>query len=168
MKYQMIFSAISIIVLGLAACSPMLETAPLQPGPSSVVPKTLPSSSPTQERAMTLPSETLPTGTPVIHGNVYIESYRIVAGGQKNSIFVYITGNLPTPCHQIQVEVKPPDEQKRLYIEVYSSAKSGGMCVQVLSPFEYKAEVTHLADGDYSLYINGKKEDDFQIPFQGA
>lgn len=117
---------------------------------------------------MTLPPDTAPTGASVIHGNVYIESYRIVAGSQKNSIFVYITGNLPTPCHQVQVEVKPPDELDWLCIEVYSSAKSGGMCAQVLSPFEYQAEITHLADGEYTLYLNGEEKEVFRIPFEGS
>ena len=65
-----------------------------------------------------------------------------------------LQGNLPTPCHQLRILISPPDDQKRIQVEVYSVSKPGENCTDVLEPFIVDIPLGSFPAGHYSIYIN--------------
>lgn len=75
-----------------------------------------------------------------------------------------LTGNLPTPCHQLRVLVKPPDAQNILAVSVYSVTPPNQMCAQVLSPFQASIPLDGAAPGQYAVTVNGQDAGSIDIP----
>jgi hypothetical protein len=69
-----------------------------------------------------------------------------------------VTGNTPTPCHQLRIKVPAkPDESGTLAIEVYSVAERGQICAQVLKPFIATVALTATqAAANPKITVNGK------------
>ncbi|MGB6422595.1 MAG: hypothetical protein WBF05_12225, partial [Anaerolineales bacterium] len=68
-----------------------------------------------------------------------------------------VEGALPTPCHELRVEISDPDEQNRIYVEVYSLSKPGEICVQVLESFDENVPLKGFPSGEYSVWVNGEE-----------
>jgi hypothetical protein len=68
-----------------------------------------------------------------------------------------IGGALPTPCHELRVEILDPDEQNRIYVEVYSLSEPGEICVQVLESFDESVPLKGFPSGEYSVWVNGEE-----------
>ena len=73
----------------------------------------------------------------LIQGNVFIDhSDLLIMESYPIQVALVLQGSLPTPCNQLRVIAKPPDEQNRIQVEVYSVIDPAKACVQVLEPFE--------------------------------
>ncbi len=70
---------------------------------------------------------------------------------------VALRGSLPTPCHSLRVQIKPPDEQNNIYIEVYSVSDPNMVCTQVLQPFDVTVPLKNLIPVLYKVWLNGNK-----------
>jgi len=70
---------------------------------------------------------------------------------------VALRGSLPTPCHSLRVEIKPPDEQNNIYIEVYSVADPNAVCAQVLQSFDVAVPLKNLIPVLYKVWLNGNQ-----------
>lgn len=165
LKKPILLSTLVILALAAVSCAQAPGTGtPTSTGASSSV-----TPSPTGGVIEVFPTETLGEGVEVNgdHQSVYIDSYEINKGDTPDAVWITISGNLPTPCHKLHVNVQEPDAQNRIYIEVYSTVKSDAMCAQVLQPFMQRVQVTGLANGSYLLYLNGEKIADLDIPFNG-
>lgn len=66
-----------------------------------------------------------------------------------------ISGNLPTPCHQIKYKISQPDAENQIMVELYSVSDPDTMCTQVLQPFEETISLGEYASGKYSVWLNG-------------
>lgn len=167
MKNIIPFMALFLISLALAACTQGVETPPNELTPSGAALTPTPpvekpgEASPSGPESSPLPAE---GGD---RGSVYIDTQEIAVGDTTDSIFLVLQGNLPTPCHRVQAVVNKPDAENRIYVEVYSTMEAGKMCAQVISPFGYTVKIAGLANGSYSLYLNGEKIAEFSIPFTG-
>ncbi len=75
-----------------------------------------------------------------------------------------LTGNLPTPCHQLRVVFSEVDEQGNVEIEVYSVSDPEMMCIQVLEPFEASVPLGEYTQGKYTISINGEPAAEFDLP----
>lgn len=82
-------------------------------------------------------------------GLLIMESYPV-------QISLEIQGYLPTPCHALRVSVVPPDEQNRIYGEIYSVVDPSMMCIQVIKEIETSVNLGSFPPGHYSVYINGE------------
>lgn len=90
-------------------------------------------------------------------GPVYLDSVDLLRMESFPVQFMLsLTGNLPTPCHQLRVEVSPPDADNRVMVEVYSVVDPGVMCTQVLKPFELNHPLGSFPEGKYTLWVNGE------------
>ena len=90
-------------------------------------------------------------------GNVYLDSTEIVLReSYPVQAVLLIRGSLPTPCHELKVEVSPPDDQNRILVSVYSLSDPNQVCIQVLEPFEETAELGRFTQGTYSVWVNGE------------
>ena len=85
----------------------------------------------------------------------YLESASWQRQGQPPQWGILIRGNLPTPCHQLRVQVSPPTEDKTVHIQVYSLIAPGQVCIEVLQPFETFVPLTVGPEDGYRVLING-------------
>ncbi len=73
-----------------------------------------------------------------------------------------LKGTLPTPCHQLRVDVRPPDAQNRIMVEVYSLVKPDMICAMVLHAFEVNVPLGSFPPGKYTLWVNGELVTEFE------
>jgi hypothetical protein len=66
-----------------------------------------------------------------------------------------LKGDLPTPCNQLRVDVRPPDAENRIMVEVYSVIEPDIMCAQVIQPFEINVPLGSFPAGTYTIWVNG-------------
>lgn len=78
-----------------------------------------------------------------------------------------VSGELPTPCHELHMNVAPPNADNEIHIDVYSQVPDADlMCVQVMEPFDtnLSIDVSGLADGTYSVFVNKELVGTFSYP----
>ncbi len=118
------------------------------------------------ERKPPLPinSEHLPEreDSNLAQGNVFIDHAELlIRESYPVQIALALQGSLPTPCNQLRVIAKPPDEQNRIHVEVYSVVDPTLICVQVLEPFEANIGLGSFPTGHYSVWVNGEMIGEF-------
>jgi hypothetical protein len=72
-----------------------------------------------------------------------------------------LTGNLPTPCHQLRVQVDQPDTSGMIPVDVYSVVDPTVICAQVLQPFSLNVPLGSFPAGHYRLLVNGQPVAEF-------
>jgi len=88
---------------------------------------------------------------------VYIESSELLTLESFPLQFsLVLKGYLPDPCHRLNYSVNPPDENNKIFIEVYSIAVSSNACIQGLDPFETSIPLGSYPSDHYTIYINNK------------
>ena len=87
-------------------------------------------------------------------GLLILESYPV-------QINLELQGYLPTPCHNMRVSILPPDQENRIYGEVYSVVDPSMMCIQVIKEFETVVSLGSFPTGHYTVYINGEVVGEF-------
>jgi hypothetical protein len=148
-----ILMVILTLTLALSACAPSMEEPVNNDTPvSSDDPAT-----PRPEEPVLVPENGL------MRGNVYIESTNLLTmESYPLQFMLQITGNLPTPCHQLRVDVSLPDAQNKVMMEVYSVTNPDTMCIQVLEPFDTNVSLGSFPAGKYTLWVNGEMIAEFQ------
>jgi hypothetical protein len=95
-------------------------------------------------------------------GTVFIErSELLIMESYPIQVMLALQGSLPTPCNQLRVIAKPPNEQNRIQVEVYSVIDPAKACVQVLVPFEANIGLGSFPPGHYSVWVNGESIGEF-------
>jgi len=149
---------LTILILLLSACAP--ATSPDTGISSTPIP--------TDKLPMNLPANTPPAYLPLNgeanldKGNVYIDSTEIlILESYPVQIMLSLQGNLPTPCHQLRVDIQEPDEQNRIFVVVYSVSHPDLICVQVLEPIDTSIPLGSFPAGHYTVWVNGEKVGEF-------
>ena len=93
----------------------------------------------------------------VITSSVYV----LYSGTDPAEVIVHISGYLPTPCHQLRVLIPEPDENKDIYMEVYSLIPPNQICEQVLRAFDVSVNIGAYPPGSYWVWINGGRAGNF-------
>lgn len=161
-----------LISLFLVACTPIPATTPLPEDGQTHIP-TDGTALPTDKvlplpTAFPVPTFSVPTLLPLpylprssdaklIPGPVFLESVDItLEEGNPPKYVLYLQGSLPTPCHELRIQVQLPDAAANVYIEVYSVTDAQTICIQVLQPFS--AQLPFLSgEGKYTFWVNGRK-----------
>lgn len=110
------------------------------------------------------PAAETPDGT---RGPVYIDRLDVlVLESFPIQLSLVMEGNLPTPCHQMQYEIAAANAANEIHVDVYTTVDPAMSCIQVLQPFEESIAIPldGLADGEYSLWVNGEKAGEFSYP----
>ena len=95
-------------------------------------------------------------------GAVYIQESRLVIRESfPPQISLMVSGELPTPCHQLRAVIQPPDQENKIGIEAYSVVDPDQVCVQVLQPFEHNLDLGTYPSGHYTVWINGEAAGEF-------
>jgi len=73
---------------------------------------------------------------------------------------------LPTPCHQLRIEVDHAGAEARIDITAYSLIESGRVCtlMQLATPQHAALTLAGYPAGNYSLWLNGEPIGDWQQP----
>ncbi len=109
-----------------------------------------------------------PTGTGgeaegPVRGEAFVTERELLMTGTPPQPVLSLVGNLPTPCHELQVRISEPDAAKRLFVEVFSLVDPNQNCIQVLHPFEEQILIENLPAGDYSVWLDGKEIGSFSL-----
>lgn len=95
-------------------------------------------------------------------GEVYIDhSEVLVMESYPVQIMLVLQGALPTPCHQLRVIARPPDEGNRIQVDVYSMVDPAQICAQVLEPLDANIGLGSFPSGHYSVWVNGEMVGEF-------
>jgi hypothetical protein len=175
--FHKIILPITLIIL-LSACNgelPIGSEAPLEPEqPVIATPITteLPTTGetpvmvepPEQMAPRPINSEYLPQREDgnLTRGNVFIDnSELLIMESYPIQVALTLKGSLPTPCNQLRVIAKPPDEQNQIQVEVYSVIDPEQVCTQVLQPFEANIGLGSFPSGHYTVWVNGDQIGEF-------
>ena len=158
--------SILVIVIAVlaAACAPESLLPSETPGSP---PETIVTSPPTQDADF---SETpdMPSYAPdpgdinFERGNVFIgESGIILRESFPVQVVLGLSGELPTPCHQLRVVIEPPDSENKILVEAYTVFNPEMNCIQVLKPFQEMIELGTFPAGHYTVWVNGTRVGEF-------
>jgi hypothetical protein len=152
---------LTILLAGilLAACTPASPTPQPTASPdtstSSETPVPLGTNSPN-------PYAPQPGDASLTRGNAYLDSTQLnTMESYPLQYSLTLKGSLPTPCHQLRVEVIPPDPDRRININVYSVVDPNLICVQMLQSFEANIPLGSFPAGHYTLWVNAAKIAEF-------
>lgn len=143
----------------LAACTPP-STSVTSPPPTSISNQPMPtvsSGSPAEN-----PFAPQPSDGQLSRGRVFIDVAQILAlESYPIQIRLNLKGNLPTPCHELRVDVRAPDSENKIQIEVYSLVDASKICIQMVKPFEANISLGSFPSGHYTVWVNGKQIGEF-------
>lgn len=69
-------------------------------------------------------------------------------------VTVAFLGYMPGVCNELRIDVKPPDESRRILIEAYSLADSDHGCEKVFQQFEAHILLGVYSPGRYTIWVN--------------
>lgn len=151
-----------LMAMGVAACAgpPITPDNGVETPPATVSPDdpVVAPPYPDPDDPSLAPWEPQPGDEELERGEIIIESTEILILESFPPQFVLsVTGALPTPCHQLRVEVAPPDEGDRILVEMYSLVDPEEICIQVVEPFEVSIHLGSYATGKYAVILNGEQ-----------
>lgn len=76
-------------------------------------------------------------------------------------VLVNFLGYMPGVCNELRINVKPPDENYRVFIEVYSLTDSAFVCERVFQQFEASIMLGTYSSGSYTIWVNDEPAGDF-------
>jgi hypothetical protein len=157
-----------ILTIGVAilaaACAPGPSSSGETPDlpPETIVPYPA-DTKPTPAEIPDMPSYSPnPGDSKFERGNIFIsESGIILRESFPVQVVLGISGELPTPCHQLRALIAPPDAENRILVEAYSVVNPELNCIQVLKPFQEMIELGTFPGGHYTVWVNGAQVGEF-------
>lgn len=103
-----------------------------------------------------------PADKNLMRGNAYVESTDLLTmESYPPQFMLVVSGDLPTPCNQLRVDVKEPDANNKIVVDVYSVVAADTMCAEVIQPFSENVPLGSFPTGHYTLWVNGEKVAEF-------
>jgi hypothetical protein len=78
-------------------------------------------------------------------------------------VAVYFLGSMPSVCNELRIEISPPDDERRIFIEIYSLMDPNVSCDRVFQRFEAAILLGTYTDGRYTVWVNGSLVGDFVV-----
>jgi hypothetical protein len=111
------------------------------------------------------PWQPQPGDVALTRGEAFVNNHQIlVLESFPPQFMLNLEGALPTPCHQLRVDVQPPDAQNRIQVSVYSLVDPTAVCIQVLSSFQANVRLDHLPAGKYTVLVNNVDVGQIEVP----
>jgi hypothetical protein len=76
---------------------------------------------------------------------------------------LHILGSLPSICHELRMEMSPPNRQYQIFIEVYSVVNLNLDCENVFQQFEADILFGMFSPGRYTVWMNKGYIGDFIV-----
>jgi hypothetical protein len=154
MKYRITW----LMMFLLFACAPLPQATP---GPDSPVTGRPGDGSSTKEPNIN-PFAPRSGDEKLSRGEVYVkEASLVIRESYPPQISLSISGDLPTPCHELRVKINAPDQENKIMVEAYSIVDPNQVCIQVLESFQESIDLGTFPPGHYSLWVNGKLAGEF-------
>ncbi len=108
------------------------------------------------------PYEPQPGDVNLMRGNVFIQEMGLVIRESfPPQIALTLSGELPTPCHQLRVRVGEPGADNRIDVEAYTVVNPDLACIQVIEPFTASIDLGTFPSGHYSVWVNDELAGEF-------
>lgn len=154
MKLQIVL----LLLVFSVSCAPQVQATP---GPDTPVTSPPEDSVPTEE-PFTNPFSPQPGDVALTRSNVYLNaSSLVIRESFPPQISLMLSGDLPTPCNQLRVDVGAPDQENKIRVDVYSLMDPNLLCTQVLEPFEESIDLGTFPTGHYTVFVNGELAGEF-------
>jgi hypothetical protein len=139
------FAALLFFALLLTGCIPVptLEPTATTVVPYRITPEDNPYAPQTSDIGMTLAGVTITSIS-------LSERFDL----SPSRVAVRILGSMPSVCNELRIEVSLPDEQARIFIEVYSLVNPEVTCDNVFQQFEATVLLGTYSNGRYTVWIN--------------
>ncbi|HLF74717.1 MAG TPA: hypothetical protein VI524_10245 [Anaerolineales bacterium] len=160
MKISTVLFATAMLI---AACAPASIPAP-EPGtlPPDAPVTSPPGTDPTAMDSPEMPFAPKPDDANLSRGTVFIhESGLLIRESFPPQIALALSGELPTPCHELRVVVQKPDGENKIDVEAYSVVDPEQVCIQVLQSFAENIELGTFPGGHYTVWVNGEMVGEF-------
>ncbi len=132
---------------------------------SACTPVATPETSPLLEPALLVQEENNYAPKPEDAGwqkaGVVINSVNLAEDPSTGRALVLFNGSMPTPCHELRIEVSYPSFDSEVFIKVYSVLKPSLVCENVLRQFDAQIKLGVYSAGVYSVWVNGLQIGDF-------
>ena len=164
MKYLTTVFTIAFLIVActqipMPSQSPILEPSTLPPDAPVTSP---PQNGSTPMETPDMPFAPKPNDKNLTRGNVFInESGLLIRESFPPQITLSLSGDLPTPCHELRADVKEPDSENKINVEVYSVVDPDQVCIQVLEPFQANIDLGTFPSGHYTVWANGEMAGEF-------
>ena len=89
------------------------------------------------------------------------EASLVIRESYPPQVSLSLSGDLPTPCHELRVKIHAPDQENKIMVETYSVVDPNKICIQVLESFEEHINLGTFSPGHYSVWVNGKVAGEF-------
>jgi hypothetical protein len=146
---------ILMAILLAVACTPTAEPATSPPDTAVTSPPVIdatPQASDTQIAPSFAP---LPSDGNLQRGSVFISaSELLIRESFPVQIALVLSGETPTPCHQLRVVVNRPDTENKILVDAYTVSNPNVNCTQVVKPFQEIVEVGTFPTGHYTVWVN--------------
>ena len=107
----------------------------------------------------------LPDDKNLTRGNANISDMEVVLSMvEPVQGILQISGELPTPCHQLRADISTPDADKVINVEIYTLVDPNTMCTQVIKPFSKEIKLGVLPAGKYTVKVNGELVGQIMLP----
>jgi hypothetical protein len=163
MKHLTLLFTITLLIV---ACTPMSNQSPVR-DINTTLPPDAPFTSPPQNGSIpvetpTMPFAPKPSDADLSRGEVFLnESELLIRESFPPQISLNMSGDLPTPCHELRVNIPEPDSENKINVEVYSVVDPDQVCTQVLEPFQESIDLGTFPSGHYTVWINGEMIGEF-------
>ncbi len=161
-------NVISILVLSLlAACVPESIATPPSAAPTAYPVPATPQEAAQPKKLVAYPSplDPVPNESSMTRGNAFVEKSELVSSKSNPAQYsLNVSGSLPTPCNVLKADLKAPDAQNRIQVDLYSLVKTDQMCTQVLVPFDTSIPLGSLRSGKYAVILNGNQAGELVVP----
>ncbi len=160
-------SILFTIAFLIVACTQVPMPSPSPVARPNTLPPDAPVTSPPQNDAIPMetpdmPYAPKPNDTNLTRGNVFInESGLLIRESFPPQITLSLSGDLPTPCHELRVDVQEPDSENKINAEVYSVVDPDLVCIQVLEPFQANIDLGTFPTEHYTVWVNGEMVAEF-------
>ena len=150
-------NAMILFVLLVAACSPTVTRTPDLDSPVTSPPAGIQTEEPSA-----MPYAPQPNDANFVRELIFIEELGLlIRESYPPQIALGISGNLPTPCHQLRAVISAPDAENKINVDVYTVVDPNLMCAQVLKPFSETIELGTFPSGHYSVWVNDQLAGEF-------
>lgn len=151
---------LTLLAIALAACTSLVRDAST-PQPD-VPPDTTTSDETGSGGVNSSPLDPIEGEDSMARGEAFVDSAELlILESYPLQIRLMVNGTLPTPCHHLRASLNEPDEQGRIYVELYSLVDPQEICIQVLESFETNISLGSYPDGSYTVWLNSEQVGEF-------
>ena len=150
----------TLTLLLLVACSPFSATLP--PGSAQAPSPDTPVNNLTPLPPSQAPYAPQPGDDALQRGPAFVEATDLlVLESYPLQFNLSLSGELPTPCHELRIFVGEPDADNNIAVDVYSLVDPNAICIQVLQSFQASVNLGSFPTGHYTITVNGEAAGEF-------